>query len=361
MHCGTADNFTSTPRADQEVWSHSYNCSRSETSLFECDNTEISSNVSQNASIASVNCSGTIKLKLTKCWGNVNMFMEGKSGGICADTWTEDNSEMLCKEQGCGSKVLKSFNQQSQTEIMVHSLHAMQPNAKLNQYNFIMNDQGRTCQKPASVVCSGSVKPRFSDSIDSCSGKLELSYEEKWLPVCREALKEQKAQNAICRRLNCGVAFGATDDFGPTPLSNQVITAIQCSNNNAASLKECEVTSEFRSCTLGVLKCSKWKTMVLEHEPCKGEVAVYSANEVSAVSSQGWTMNESQRLCQDMACGSPISFGGNGTWPTDSFFNGTFNCKGGKQQSIWDCEKKVPPSEKKKLFIECQSKTSTTV
>ncbi|XP_054869240.1 LOW QUALITY PROTEIN: scavenger receptor cysteine-rich type 1 protein M130 [Amphiprion ocellaris] len=364
MHCGNAvPNTNSTSRADEmEVWSLSYNCSRNETSLFECANTTIPSDVNQNASIASVTCSGEIHLKLTKrCWGNVEISMEGKSGGICADTWTEDNSRMLCEEQGCENNVLKSLSlSPRQAEIMVLSLHAMQPTANLSQYNFIMKqDNDRTCQKPASVVCSGSIEPTFSVSRDSCSGSLELLYEESWLPVCTEALSDVDTRNTICRTLNCGQAIENSLDFGPTPASRQVITQIQCSTN-ATSLKECNVTSETRSCTLGVLKCSGWKTMVLEHdEPCKGEVVIYSAGKVSAVSSEGWTKSEGQRLCQDMTCGSPIQLEEKVPWPTDSFFNGSFSCAG-KPQSIWECEKKVPPSEKK-LFIECQNEAQVTL
>ena len=64
MHCGKATDVTLFPHVpsgepgegmENETWSESYNCSSTERSLFDCDNT-----ASSNQSIALVKCSGNV-------------------------------------------------------------------------------------------------------------------------------------------------------------------------------------------------------------------------------------------------------------------------------------------------------------
>lgn len=104
-----------------------------------------------------------IEVKLTDgCWGNVNVSVNGKWGGVCADAWTDKKSEMMCENLGCGKKILPNLpnlptiNKQP-VDVIFMSLHTTEHTANLSQCNFVKyaeNDQ--TCNKrPASVICSG--------------------------------------------------------------------------------------------------------------------------------------------------------------------------------------------------------------
>ena len=63
MHCGNATNVTLFPHVpsgdpgmENDVWSETYNCSSTETSLFHCPK----DNTTSNQSLALVECSGNV-------------------------------------------------------------------------------------------------------------------------------------------------------------------------------------------------------------------------------------------------------------------------------------------------------------
>lgn len=71
MHCGGVLNVNNTlPRREEKVWDKFYNCSRNETSLFNCGETQNPKDL--NFTIATVKCSGNVTLcgdfHLIKCF-----------------------------------------------------------------------------------------------------------------------------------------------------------------------------------------------------------------------------------------------------------------------------------------------------
>ncbi|XP_044065919.1 scavenger receptor cysteine-rich type 1 protein M160-like [Siniperca chuatsi] len=352
MQCGkaSAHNFISKADMPEDVWTESYNCLSNSTSLFECEKTTLPSNHSDT--IATVKCSGEIKVNLTnKCWGYVNVCVQGKCGGVCADTWTEQKSVMLCKNLGCGDIILKA-NNPKKYEVIIKSLHTTEQTTNLNQCNLVKyaeNDD--TCnQKPAYVVCSGSVKPKISLSRDKCSGNVNMHFAGNWLPVCKEALEDTKTQNTICAELKCGQAVSMTT-FGPNS-TEKVISQIQCPANGMKSLTACNITSKKHSCPPGVLQCSSWSKMSLKDgESCSGKVYVHSEGKIIPVSTEGWTQTEGNRLCQDLECGNLKS---NKNDTGDYIESRSFSCQGvGNPENIWDCEKQNSISQQQ-VIVACE-------
>ena len=89
------------------------------------------------------------------CWGTVNVCMGGNCGRVCKDSWTDKNSEMLCKERGCGDEVLTPYKTPGKTNVIFKSLHKTKNTANLTECNFVKNDEEDLLCEPAYVVCSG--------------------------------------------------------------------------------------------------------------------------------------------------------------------------------------------------------------
>ncbi|XP_031732388.1 scavenger receptor cysteine-rich type 1 protein M160 [Anarrhichthys ocellatus] len=363
MHCGNASVVTSISSDNLaiSIWKESYSCSSNNESLFNCK--KIETLPSDHAdTIATVTCSGKITVALDKeCWGNVRVCLNNTCGGVCADTWTVEKSEMLCKNLYCG-KALIATAQPKQSQVIFKSVHSTNVTTNLTQCNFVRNDDNvKTCV-PAYVVCSGSVKPRFNDPRDKCSGNVEVHYEDKWLPVCAGALKDNNI-NTICEELKCGKAGKPIAYFGPEAARPYSITEIQCYANKLFGA--CTIKPEKTSCDRGALQCSEWRKMALATEKaCSGAAMVHSEGKKSAIVFEGWTETMGEKLCKDLECGplknnTKINF-----W---SFLNTSFSCADVEDpnKTIWDCEKKVSPfgesQSKPQLLIECQGEPEVTL
>eukprot|EP00064_Thunnus_orientalis_P002348 superscaffoldBa00000166_g2355 len=182
IHCGTAQSFNYIRNDDKRnaISKKSYSCSSNNTSLFDCETNTLPSD--HNDTIATVICSGEIKINLTKtCWGKVNICMDGNCGGVCAATWGKTMSEKLCEQLDCGT----------------------------------VSDSDVLSKRDNTVIVKSSITPKLQISRDKCSGNLEMMYEGELLPVCKDALKDKNTQNIICEELGCGPALNAIDYFGP--------------------------------------------------------------------------------------------------------------------------------------------------
>ncbi|XP_041712992.1 antigen WC1.1 isoform X1 [Coregonus clupeaformis] len=373
MDCGNATsiNFESTSVVNAsgttDLWKYSYKCLPTNKSLFGCERSERLS----NHSIASVVCSGskTVSLKDDaggegKCWGKVDVCLNGMCGGVCEDAWTEHKSNMLCKAFHCGSAIyplsyLKTKSQSADDKITIGSVHSTQQTTNISQCNMVKITDGSYCQnKPAYVVCSGSVKARLMYHRDRCSGNVQMFYQGIWRPVCETALQNQDVRNTICREQGCGHAVKPLSFFGPSPASSDaVVSGLSCSANSSSSA-ECGVTltqTNNKQCSFGGLQCSEWRRMVLKlgKGACEGQVFVYSGAHGWAVSSDGWTETESKVLCTDLGCGAYINHTTmENAEDHDLWWGKKYSCKG-KNNSIWDCELNDGPSQNQPLFVKC--------
>lgn len=106
----------------------------------------------------------TVSLTET-CWGNVKVCFGGKCGGVCADSWTKDLSELLCKSLDCGNTVLSATKMHDKTmQWIFKSLHPTNQTTNLNQSSIVLNDTNICTQKAAYVVCSGNSFFIFSNA-----------------------------------------------------------------------------------------------------------------------------------------------------------------------------------------------------
>ncbi|XP_034001175.1 scavenger receptor cysteine-rich type 1 protein M160 [Trematomus bernacchii] len=354
-HCGEALNVTNTqPGPEEKVWDKLYNCSHNETSLFDCGETQNPKDL--NFTIATVKCSGVKTFNLSEdCWGYVNVCLKEKCGGVCANPWTDDDSSMVCKSQHCGEHVLKPITKtRERRDVKFKSVHSTEKTHNPTKCNLVsFDDNDKSCDdNPAYVVCSGSVKARFTPSRENCSGGLEVNYENKWLQVCKDALKDNKTRNTICREQGCGQAVDEIKD-GPKTTKGPVISQIQCSGDDTVT--QCMMKTNDGPCTPADLQCSSSSTFVLVggDTACSGNLLVDSKEkERSAVSTEGWTETMGEILCSNLKCGNLMS---NETRKTAASWTTSFSCAGVQNlESIWDCEKKTSSSNPNQIFIKCQ-------
>ncbi|XP_038586007.1 scavenger receptor cysteine-rich type 1 protein M160-like [Micropterus salmoides] len=301
MHCGKATqyNFIDSKMFKEGVWKESYSCLPNTKSLFECENRTLPSNHSDT--IASVTCSGKIKINLTnQCHGRVNVCVNETCGGVCADTWTEQMSLMLCKNLGCGDKILRLQKKHEISNVIIQSLHTTQHTTKVNQCNLVRRaENDEACKNNAAyVACSGSVKAEMSSS-NKCYGNVVLHYDDQWLPVCKAALNDTETRNAICGDLKCGHAL-KTIDFGPS-VSGQVISEMNCSANGKESLQACNITSTTSTCTHGFLKCAGEHRVNLS-DKCHGDVKINGVE----VCDSDWEDFQYHLVCQAQDCSNAV-------------------------------------------------------
>ncbi|XP_059188425.1 scavenger receptor cysteine-rich type 1 protein M160-like [Centropristis striata] len=356
-HCGEADTFTSIPNnLTGDVWTESYSCPSTATSLFDCKQ---GTKPDQNDTIATVECKGTINVSLSNtCWGTVKACIDGKCGGVCAETWTPERSKQLCKNWDCGENILKPFSKPANHPVTVKSLHSTKNINNLDRCSFIKYDgNDNTCNNnPAYVVCSGSVECRFEPSRDKCSGNVQVYYEGKWLPVCKNALDAQ-TQKTICEELQCGEPVKTIEHFGPK--SQPVISQIVCSEKDK-SLRTCTITADSGTCDLGGLQCSKWTKMeVTQGAACSGALHILSKEKKTAVSYEGFTENEGDKICGNLNCGKFQP--GNNPSSSQAPEKTSFNCSK-TPKNIWECDSETSSSsEMQTVYIKCQDEPQVTL
>ncbi|XP_054465198.1 scavenger receptor cysteine-rich type 1 protein M130 isoform X1 [Anoplopoma fimbria] len=358
-NCGNASSYNSIRNTNMNysIWPESYNCLSSPKSLFDCENTPTPTS-DHNDTIATVNCSGNIKVDLAnKCWGNVKVCLDEKCGEVCADTWTKEKSEMLCKKLKCGYPVeSKPTTEHQKKNVTFISLHSTKETTDLSQCNFVKGDA--SCV-PAYVVCSGSIKAKLNASRDKCYGNVEVDYEGQSLPVCKEALKDSKTQNAICEKLGCGPTIMQIASFGPIAAGRRVISQIQC-DTSQKSLEKCTVTAALDACELGGLQCSGWSKIALTTKTsCSGAAFLHwHQDNSSAISREGLTTTWGGRLCQSLGCGKLKSMT---TTTSDSPLTTRITCTG-KEENIWGCVRETTSNQsKQQLFLECEDEPNVTL
>lgn len=233
-----------------------------------------------------------------ECWGTVIICVGNKCGGVCKESWSDEKSNRLCQNLGCGTAITQAKNPAEKIEVIVKSLHTAGGNTNLNHSLVVMNDDKDTsCTlNPAYVVCSGdrkisiicvifiahpsswlntltfqlcgsnyvpldvvatgSLRSNIEALRYKCSGNVKVFLEGQWLPVCNDALRDTDTQNTICEEMECGQGSEVVDYFGPPPADNPVISQLKCPSTGNKTIKECSAAAENKICTLVGIRCS---------------------------------------------------------------------------------------------------------
>uniref|UniRef100_A0A8D0ABC9 SRCR domain-containing protein n=1 Tax=Sander lucioperca TaxID=283035 RepID=A0A8D0ABC9_SANLU len=175
-------------------------------------------NATQSASFGSesedagVVCSdGQIRLTgsgSTQCSGRVEIYYNNIWGTVCDDGWDLNDTEVVCRELGCGTAL-----------IATHSAHFGEGTKQIWLDDVACSGSERSltlCKhsgfgthncnhgEDAGVVCSG---VRLAGST-LCSGRVEIYYNNIWGTVCDDDWDLNDTE-VVCRELGCGTALSA--------------------------------------------------------------------------------------------------------------------------------------------------------
>ncbi|XP_029109970.1 scavenger receptor cysteine-rich type 1 protein M130-like [Scleropages formosus] len=176
---------------------------------------------------------------------------------------------------------------------------------------------------------------RLLDSLDRCSGRVELKYNGKWGTVC-DASWDIRASTVLCHQLKCGHAVGqAWFGEGHEPIWADVF---QC-HGNETRLSQCAVSPWSRAaCShgqdVGVI-CSGSSPslsvggvrLLSGGSDCEGWVEVFYNQTWWRIHKKSWSFTDSSVVCRQLGCGSAAKVRPSGAGEGDRCVTG-FQCSG---------------------------------
>uniref|UniRef100_A0A669CHM5 Deleted in malignant brain tumors 1 protein-like n=1 Tax=Oreochromis niloticus TaxID=8128 RepID=A0A669CHM5_ORENI len=175
-----------------------------------------------------------------------------------------------------------------------------------------------------------------------CSGRVEISYSNRWGTVCDDDWDLNDAQ-VVCRQLDCGTALAAPKKAHFGDGSGLIwLDDVSCSGNERSIIQCQHRRSGKNSCThnkdAGVI-CSGVPVRLSGSTLCSGRVEIFYNNTWGTVCDDNWDMNDTEVVCRELGCGTAqsaavsASFGeGNGSiWLDD------VSCSG-SESSLTECQ-----------------------
>ncbi|XP_019208014.1 deleted in malignant brain tumors 1 protein [Oreochromis niloticus] len=179
----------------------------------------------------------------TRCSGRVEVYHNNSWGTVCGDGWDLNDTAVVCRELNCGppleatqfayfgagtghtwlDNVTCSGNESSLTECQ-HS-------------GWGTNNCGH--DQDAGVICSGLPIRLAGSGLTTCSGRVEVYYNNSWGTVCGDGWDLNNAQ-VVCRQLNCWTALEAPQNAYFGEGTGQIwLDEVTCSGNESF-LSDCQ-------------------------------------------------------------------------------------------------------------------------
>uniref|UniRef100_A0A452GH92 SRCR domain-containing protein n=1 Tax=Gopherus agassizii TaxID=38772 RepID=A0A452GH92_9SAUR len=348
LQCGVAEKAYNPPKSERGTGN--------ETRLTLCDNS--TSETSQLGSIPA----GSKQIRLVngtgRCAGRVEIYYNGSWGTVCDDFWDLLDSNVVCKQLGCGRAInatVSGHYGQGSGQIWLDDVNCSGnesdlwacPSRSWGQHNCRHKED-------AGVLCSD--LRLVSNSY--CAGRLEVFYNGTWGSVCANQMSGVTPE-IVCKQLNCGDGGQIARDFeygagsGPTWLdhvtcSEQHSSLWQCpsepwnrkSCDNRAEETHISCTGNSETTFSAFPDQEKLRVMGGE-DGCSGRVEVWYQGSWGTVCDDSWDMADANVVCKLLGCGSAISAldkaaFGEGTGP---IWVEKLNCRG-TESSLWDCPAK---------------------
>ncbi|XP_043919573.1 deleted in malignant brain tumors 1 protein-like [Protopterus annectens] len=226
------------------IWLNGLQCSGSETSLFQCQKSQIQQDTCNHSTDAGAICFGSnLQLRLadgySDCAGRVEVLIGNQWGTICDESWDMNDANVTCAQLNCGEAISANTNGyfgQGSGAGWFNSFECSETDTSLfqcqkNQWDDNICDHS----KDAGVVCTGSnVQVRLVGGYDNCSGRVEIYVNKTWGTICADSWDFLDA-NVVCKELGCGTATYVDSDSyfgkgsGVTWLSNVTCSGTETS------------------------------------------------------------------------------------------------------------------------------------
>ncbi|XP_039374549.1 deleted in malignant brain tumors 1 protein-like, partial [Mauremys reevesii] len=350
-------------------------CSGNETHLVLCDNSTSETAQAGIAADIGVVCSGSRRIRLVngggRCAGRVEIYYNGSWGTVCDDSWDLSDSNVVCKQLGCGHAInatVSAHYGQGSGQIWLDDVNCSGNESDL--WSCPSRGWGQhNCRhkEDAGVLCSEFTDLRLVSDSD-CAGRLEVFYNGTWGSVCSNQMSGVTAA-IVCKQLNCGDGGQIARDFeygagsGPTWLdhvacSEQHSSLWQCpsepwypkSCDNRAEETHISCTGKkakptqtlFAECPNSPSCTDQEKLRVVGGEDrCLGRVEVWYRGSWGTVCDDFWDMADANVVCKQLGCGSAVSAPGEAAFGegTGPIWVEMLNCRG-TESSLWDCPAK---------------------
>ncbi|KAI4883388.1 hypothetical protein NFI96_018111 [Prochilodus magdalenae] len=272
-----------------------------------------------------VTCSGD-KPRLTdgphECSGRLEVPKWNKWYTVCDADFDQQDAEVVCRELGCGLPVEvlggaafgrgegQVWSEQLQCRGNESQIHSCLTSPSLKHSCSHDRDVG--------LVCAGHTGARLVNSLDSCSGRVELQYLSEWGTVC-DVSWDMRAASVLCGQLKCGsaVAVVGSDWFGKG--SGRIWSDVFDCQGNETHLSQCPISSWSRAacshkqdagviCNGSSLALHEGSVRLSGGMECEGEVEVYFRQDWRRVQLDSWSGSVASVVCRQLGCGSVFSF-----------------------------------------------------
>nr|XP_042700255.1 antigen WC1.1-like [Chrysemys picta bellii] len=309
-----------------------------------------------------------------RCAGRVEIYYNGSWGTVCDDFWDLSDSNVVCKQLGCGHAInatVSAHYGEGSGQIWLDDVNCTGnesdlwtcPSRGWGQHNCRHKED-------AGVLCSEFTDLRLVSDSD-CAGRLEIFYNGTWGSVCYNQMSGVTPE-IVCKQLNCGDRGQIAKDFaygagsGPTWLDH-----VACTEQHR-SLWQCPSDMwKQQSCDNRAeethISCSEWEKLrvVGGENRCSGRVEVWYRGSWGTVCDDSWDMADANVVCKQLGCGSAVSAPGEAAYGegTGPIWVETLNCRG-TESSLWECPAK-PWGEsncghKEDVAVNCSGVTETT-
>uniref|UniRef100_A0A8C3HSZ6 SRCR domain-containing protein n=1 Tax=Chrysemys picta bellii TaxID=8478 RepID=A0A8C3HSZ6_CHRPI len=356
------------------VWTDRFHCKGTETHLGHCPVTVLGASQCSHDNDASVICDSfpnltnilcsvgkyilTARIYPCRCAGRVEIYYNGSWGTVCDDSWDLSDSNVICKQLGCGHAInatVSAHYGQGSGQIWLDDVNCTGNESNLwTGHSRSWGQHNCRHKEDAGVLCSEFTDLRLVSDSD-CTGRLEVFYNGTWGSVCSNQMSGVTAA-IVCKQLNCGdggyISGGSEYGKGPTWLdhvacSEQHSSLWQCPSDqwNPKSCdnraEETHISCTGNSETTSMCTYREKLRIVRGKDRCSGRVEVWYRGSWGTVCDDSWDMADANVVCKQLGCGSAVSAPGEAAFGegTGSIWVETLNCRG-TESSLWDCPAK---------------------